>query len=262
MEIQYLNTSNDLLFSVNPQAAHDLWIISDYDSSEKMFRFHQLRDTAKADDYYANWYIFRNFDIYTHTSTATGFQLSQIINSVISMLNSYRRLPHSLVIIMGEKLMHDKLLQIDDVEQVLAALCKKVLRAIECWMEKVPFKVLPQTKPRIYITKPLPKPESFYQGNLKEKFAKFASVRRSFNTSLVKVVQQFGIGFINVGINQTDHTYFKRTQSNNKFALTDKGLIAYWEGISNALEKLATVRIPDKNNSATTIQLKVKKAYQ
>lgn len=132
MGIQCSSISNDKQFSfsviaVNPQAQNDLWIVSDYECSDRMFRFHQMKTQAKTDDSYATWFMFRQYDIFTHTAMSTGEQLTQILNAVTAMLNSYRRLPAVLVILMGEKLMYDKRLLSDDLELVLHGLCRKVI---------------------------------------------------------------------------------------------------------------------------------------
>lgn len=229
------------LIVVNPQARSDLWIISDFDCSDRMYRFHKIKEISKSEDSYAAWYMFKHFDIFTHTATSSGLQLTQIINAMISMLNTYRRLPAKVIILMSERLMMDRLLQQTHLKEVLAGLCRQVIRAIEIWMDKVPSKVLPKDKTQIYITKPLPKPEVFYDSAM-DLFRKFATIRRNYNSTLVATVKRFGIGFINVGINQDDGQYFKRTTHANRFDLTDKGLLAYWEGINNALEKLAENR--------------------
>lgn len=215
-----------------------MWIISDYDSSDKMMRFHQLKQMAKTDSCYAEWFMFNNYDIFTHTSTNTGLQTTQILNALTSMLNSYRRLPAIIVVVMGDKLMHDKVLLEQDLGDVLHNLCKRLIRQVESWLEKIPAKAIPDRKPQIYITKPLPKPEGFF-GDSKEKFRNFASARKIYNSKLVAAVKQFGIGFINVGITQEDTAYFKKGLETGKFLLTDKGLLAYWDGVSSALLKLA-----------------------
>lgn len=212
--------------------------MSDYDCSDRMFRFHQIRESSKTDNYYSSWYIFKNFDVFTHTATSTGLQLTQILNGLTSMLNSYRRLPAILVIIMNERLMNDRALLQPDLQEVLRAFCKKLIRLIECWLEKIPSRAKPTKKTQIYITKPLPKPSALVQ-NI-EKLKSFSSIRREFNTILVSVVKEYGIGFVNVGITQEDGSFFiKANNAKYQFTLSKQGLDAYWSGLSSALSNLA-----------------------
>lgn len=218
-----------------------------------MFRLHQLKDLSKTDNYYGDWHIFKNYDVYTHMSTATGLQITQLLNGLISILNSYRRLPAAIVLIMSEKLMLDKVLKPEHLQDVLRCLCRKSLRAIECYMEKVPAKALPLQKTKLYITKPLPQPASFFVGN-NEKLKHFASMRRAYNTMLVSVVKEFGIGFINVGINQEDGTLFKSTSEKHRFALNETGLNSYWLGVSNALDKLEELTNTTRHSSTNALR--------
>lgn len=212
-----------------------------------MFRFHQIKEQAKSDDYYSSWYVFNSYDVFTHTATATGLQLTQILNGITSMLNSYRRLPTILVIIMGERLMYDKHLQRDELQDVLRSFCKKIIRLIECWLDKVPSKARPIRKPQIYITKPLPKPSALITST--ERIREYASIRRQYNTKLVHTVKEFGIGFINVGINQEDGAFFKETSHRHIFQLSKDGLNAYWMGVSAALANLAELFTDHSNNN-------------
>lgn len=245
-EIPFTNISSDssmfLSLAVNPQARQDLWIVADADSSDKMFRFHQIKELSKTEKHYGNWYIFRNFDVFSHTSTATALQLTQIINAVIAMLNSYRRLPAILLIVMSENLMHDKLLSAHDLRAALRTLCRTIIQTVESWIDGLPLRAKPIQKTQIYITKPLPKPSSYLRSK-PELIAKFASIRKEFNTALVDVVREFGIGFVNTTINQEDGVFFKSTTNPTKFALSQKGLDAYWTGLNNALENLAALSL-------------------
>lgn len=236
------------LLAVNPQARRDLWILADADSSDLMFRFQQIRDTAKTDTYYSSWFMFDNFDIFSHTSTSTGMQITQILNALISMLNSYRRLPAVIVIVMSERLMYDSALKISDTREVLRSLCRQLVRCIESWLDQVPSKAKPTEKTRIYITKLLPKPSAYFTKEI-DKLKFFSSIRREYNTALVAAVKEFGIGFINVGINQEDGLFFKRAKRHDDFNLSDKGLVAFWTGVSTALHNLNGMTQIDKQHT-------------
>lgn len=153
------------------------------------------------------------------------------------MLNSYRRLPAVIIFVMSDRLMHDNSLLISDTKEILRFLCKQIVQSIESWIDQVPSKAMPSEKTQIYITKPLPKPSAYFVNDLQTQ-KNFSTIRREYNTVLVAAVKEYGIGFINAGINQEDGQFFKRGKRHNDFALTDKGLVAFWLGVSNALQNL------------------------
>lgn len=241
-----------ILIAVNPQASADIWILGDANSTDKMFRLHQIREQAKTNEQYQAWFTFSNFDVFMHTAIDTGFLVTQIQNALISMLNSHRRLPSVILICMSDRLMHDKVLQHQDIAHELDGLCRNILRLLESWMDSVHYKVLPTSKPQIYITKPIPKQAKYFANNDKL-LAKFGAIRRDYNNILVSTVKKHGIGFINVGITAQDGHLFNTTKWNNRFALNDKGLKTFWIGVDNTLQKLSTITQECKNSGTVNV---------
>lgn len=114
---------------------------------------------------------------------------------------------------------------------------------ISNWMAALPPKARPDRMPRIYITKPLPIPQRFFQTRQKY-FETLVKERKLYIAELVKAVKSAHIGFINANLTHEDGDMFERIapsfpRHSEKFILNPKGLTLFWKNISQNLYNLA-----------------------
>lgn len=205
------------------------------------------------------WYCFYNFDSQTRVSEKDASPVKEILSSLVYMLNNYRRLPHTIIILLGNKLMMDKTLNQSNkqMHRVLMVMGQRIVKLVATWIDDIPSKCLPIDKPQIFITKPLPQPQAFFISKPKS-FDKLTTIRKAYNDQLVSAVKDSGIGFINVKITQEDSDYFSRnTHSSHNFVLNDKGLHAYWHNISATLDHLHSLPLNRKHHRSEDLRLKL-----
>lgn len=234
-----------LVFVVKPLANHDLWIIADYQNHDKIQEFTALKNAATRSPELSAMHIIYNYDSYCQPSNDMGNCLQQILNSLSALLSKQKRLPHTVLICMGDQLLKDRQLMKDlsQVNRVLTTLSKKIVQNISDWYAALPPKAKPERLPRIYITKPLPIPIRFYQTRL-EQFDNLVHQRKKYIAELVKAVKVAKVGFINSNLTQDDGELFERITTRypkfeEKFILNPKGLRQYWSNVSQNLYNLA-----------------------
>lgn len=239
-------------------ARQEIWLIADNSSADKMVKLHQLKNLSSTDMAIGQWYLFSNFDIFTQTAKCIGNAFNQLENCLLKSMNERPRPPHSVVFILGDEFMDDKKLSLvpENLHQVLYRMVKQLKRRIEEYVDQLPGKAKPLSSIKIFITKPMPKPEKFFKNRM-HVFQKLARVRHMYNDKFVTVIQALNINFINPGIQPTNARAFFRTTVGNreKFVLTPEGLEQFWYSLSISLEKLHRGQlgqaIPD-NSTATT----------
>lgn len=222
-------------------ARHEIWIISDNDGADKMLKFHQLKNLADTDLAIRQWYLFAHFDTYTQTAKSTGNAFSQLENCLLKTMQERPRPPHSIVFILGDEFLDDRKLSQnpDHLYYVLHKMAKQLKRQVLEYVDKLPDKAKPMSNIRLFITKPLPKPEKFFKNRM-HIFQKLAKARHTYNDKLIAVVHGLNMNFINPRIQPTNGRAFVRTRINNrdKFILTPEGLHQFWYSLSASLEKL------------------------
>lgn len=206
-------------------ACNDLWIIADYQNHDKLQELFALRNSATRKPEVAAMHIFYNFDIYVQQAQDIGSPLKQLLDGLINLLGKRKRLPHTILLCMGDQLLNDSILakDLDQIFRVLSTFSKKVVQLISNWLAALPHKAKPDRMPRIYITKPLPVPEKYYQSRQKL-FENLVKTRKQYNSELVKAVKSAHIGFINSNLTHEDGYLFERITTNypkptEKFAL-------------------------------------------
>lgn len=207
-------------------------------------------------------HIFYNYDNYTYQAKNIGSSLQQLINGLMNLLGRQNRLPHSLIMCMGDQLLKDRTLMNDlnQVNRVLATFSRRIVQIISNWIAALPPKAKPERMPRIYITKPLPVPQKYFNGRTPT-FERLVNERKLYIAELVKAVKKAHIGFINSNLTHDDGDYFERITTTypkftEKFTLNPKGLSAYWKNISQNLYNLAwdaaSHNIPTAANELTS----------
>lgn len=242
-------------------ARHDLWIISDHQNHDKLQELSALRNSSTSHPEIAAMHIFCNFDIYVQHSQDAGPSIKQLLDGLVHLLGRKKRLPHSIVFCMGDQLLADRVLMKDlnQVYRVLADFSKRVIQMVSNWMSALPSKAKPDRLPRIYITKPLPIPERYFQSRQKY-FEALVRERKLYIAELVKAVKSVHIGFINANLTHEDGEFFERItstypRSTEKFILNPKGLLQYWKNISQNLYNLAwDAAVSNKKQNETTNQ--------
>lgn len=228
------------LIAVNPLARHELWIISDSDSADKMLRLHELRNLASTDKNFEQWYIFKNFDLFTQTPKPFVNALVELEMGLHKTLQTRKRLPHSIVFILGDSLLEDdKLNQYQlHLRQVLSEMCKQLKKQMVKWITLLPHKATPTHNVQFFINKPIPKPEAPYlRLNNMDTFQSMSTRRNVYNSQLIKAVHDQGFKFINPGISSKDAKLFEHVKSNT-YKLSPQGLTVFWETLSDSLDKL------------------------
>lgn len=243
-------------------ARHEIWIIADNDSADKMLKFHQLKNLSMTDEETAKWYIFAAFDTFTQTAKSIGNAFQQLECGLLKSLEERPRPPHSIIFLLGDSFMNDNKLCLNtsNLEAVLYAMLKQLKRVVWTYIDSIPNKAKPTNDVRLYVLKPLPKPERFFKGK-GQLLALFAKRRHVYNNKLINVLHELGMQFINAGINQSDgHAFIKipakqHGSSRDKFILSPHGLNIYWRTISESLAKLHRVTQDDISFAASTSTL-------
>lgn len=242
-------------------ANNDLWIITDYQNHDKIQELNAMKNAVTKRPEIAAMHIFYNFDIFSQQASDIGSSMHQILDGLTILLSKQKRLPHTMLICMGDQLLTDRDLMKDmnQVQRVLSIFCKRIVQLISNWISGLPPKAKPERLPRIYITKPLPIPEKFFQGRIKY-LEKLINERKNYISELVKAVKSAHIGFINSNLTINDGDMFERitSQHNNrseKVILNPKGLTQYWKSISQNLYNLAwdaATAFANKTNEETS----------
>lgn len=221
-----------------------MWIIADHDSADKMVKFHQLKNLSMTDDQTAQWYIFAAFDTFTQTASNIGNVFQQLERGLLKTIAERPRVPHSIIFILGDSLLDDFQLMWNpfNLEAVLRAMFKQLNRVTQIYMDTIPGKAKPLTEIKLYVNKPLPKPERFFR-NKQMEYNQVAQRRHTYNDKLVLVLREFGISFINPGISPADGQAFIKIQATrsskaDRFILSPQGLTLFWKSISEGLAKL------------------------
>lgn len=246
------------VFAVKPMARKELWILADADNAGKMVKFHELKATSDTDKNIADWYIFKNFDIFTVTAQSVGNTLSQTENSLIAALNTRNRLPNIIMILMGDQLLADKQLMAVPryLRQIFDDIFGRCQKHVRQWMSFLPPKAQPFYQPKFMVVKPLPKPERQFQGR-EELYQELLTQRKAYNDQLVPALHKANMQFVNVGITHMDSEAFIRIGhiQDANFKLSPKGLRRYWEQASEAIAKLncglGAVNLDESNKGAT-----------
>lgn len=243
-------------------ACNDVWIVTDFQNFDKLQELNALRNSATKRPEIAAWHIFHNYDIFSHQGQDEGNSLYQLIDGISTLLTKRKRLPHTLLICMGDQLLQDEELMqdLDQINRIIAAFSRKIVRMISNWMAALPHKAKPERMPRIYITKPLPVPQKFFQTRQRV-FEKKIRDRKLYIAELVKAVKAAHIGFINANITHDDGELFEQVTSAKhkgceKFVLNPRDLTTYWKNISQNLYNLAWdatahTRTADENSQET-----------
>lgn len=225
---------------MNPLARQEIWIIADADSADKMLKFHELRNLAATHKNFEQWYLFKNFDIFTQSASHYGNALIELELGLNKTLSVRKRAPHSIILLIGDSILEDDILSScpGNVRHVLSEVCNQVKRMMQKWISFLPAKAKPLHDVQFFINKPLPKPESpFLRWNAMDTFHALAGKRNQYNTQLIKVVHDHGFKFINPGISSKDGDLFELIK-NNTFRLSPRGMTAFWECLSSSVDKL------------------------
>lgn len=223
-------------------ARHEIWIIADNDSADKMLKLHQLKNVAPSDADISQWYLFSAFDIFTQTAKAVGNCFQQLERGLLKTMQERPRVPHSIIFILGDSLLEDAELcwNPNNLAMVLHSMFKQLKRQMYNFIDMLPQKARPITEVQFFTTKALPKPEKFYRNRIKT-FYNMARARHAYNDKLVKSLRELGMNFINPGISANEPHLFTRitlTLKKEKFKLNENGLHAYWQSISSTLYNL------------------------
>lgn len=254
---RFLTIYATLYIAVNPMARQDLWIIADADSADKMLKLHELRNLASTDKDIELWYMFKHFDILSQSAAHYGNSLIELETGLNKMLSVKKRPPHSIVFLIGNSILNDELLTRcpSHLRHVLSELCRQLKRMMQKWVSFLPNKAKPLQDVQFFINKPLPKPESPYmRWNAMDKYQALAAARNSYNTQLIRAVHDQGFKFLNPGISSKDADLFDHIK-HNSFKLTPKGLTAFWESISDSLDKLHTNKITASSNAPQALDI-------
>lgn len=226
-------------------ACNDLWIIADHQNHDKIQELFALKNSAAKKPEISAMHIFFNFDVIIHQAQDMGSSLKQLLDGLAILLGKRKRLPHTILLCMGDELLKDRTLMKDfnQVYRVLVTFSKKIVQSISNWTAALPPKAKPDRMPRIYITKPLPVPDKFFQ-NRQKLFDILVKERKSYITELVRAVKSLHIGFINANLTHEDGNLFERITTSyprhtEKFILNPNGLRQYWKNISQNLYNLA-----------------------
>lgn len=223
-------------------AREDIWIIADNDSADKMVKLHQLKNLASTDLAVGQWYIFSHFDIFTQTAKPMGNIFQQIERGLLNAMRERVRPPTSIVFLIGDSLLNDEKLSFNsqNLYIVLHSIFKQLKNQVRNYTELLPWKTRPIKDIRLFVNKPLPKPEKFFKHRQSE-LLKAAKARHIYNDKLVAALRQLNMNFINPGIHQANARAFNRTTTmdgRESFILTPDGLHQYWYSLSAGLEKL------------------------
>lgn len=223
-------------------ARQELWIIADNDNADKTLKLHQLKGLSTSEITIASWYIFSSFDITTQTSKAIGNAFQQIENGLLKTMSERPRLPHSIIILLGDSFLNDTKLcyNPNNLFEVLHCMFRQLKRQVLKFTELLPQKAKPIQDIKFFVTKPLPKPERFFRSRMYA-FHKLSKQRHTYNDQFIKALHAAGMSFINAGISTKDGNLFNKTTSatgRENFILSLEGLRTYWESISWSLEKL------------------------
>lgn len=207
-----------------------------------MVKFHQLKNLAATDLALAQWYIFANFDTFTQTAKCNGNAFQQLESALLKTFKERIRPPTLIVFLLGDSLLDDSILNFNanNLYQVLFTMCKQLKRQVANYIEALPNKAKPLKPVRLFVTKPLPKPESFF-GSRTDKLQQLAKKRHTYNNKLVSALQHLDISFINPGIQSSNSRAFSRIRdgsNKDKFKLTPEGLEQFWYSLSTSLQKL------------------------
>lgn len=229
-------------------AREEIWIIADSDNADKTLKLHQLKNLAVSDIRIEKWYLFSAFDIVTQTAKPIGNAFQQIENGLLKTMGERPRLPHSVIVLLGDSFLDDRKLHLNKnyLFDVLHHLFRQLKRQIDKLTELLPQKARPIKEVQFFITKPLPKPERYFKGRL-HIFQKLAKTRHAYNDQFIKALRGAGMSFINPGISSKDGHYFTKVTASwgkEKFILTPDGLAAYWESISKSLHTLHETKQP------------------
>lgn len=263
MALQYYQTQIDymslkcskLYFTANIIAREEIWIIADNDSADKMIKFHQLKNLTSSDLVLAQWYIFASFDIYTQTASSIGNAFQQLERGLLKTMEERIRPPHSIIFILGDSLLDDKQLNFvpENLFAVLSRMLRQLKQQVNNYVELLPGKAKPLKEIKLFVTKPLPKPENLFRGRAME-LMRLAKNRHAYNQKLVGAIQQHHWNFLNPGIQPTNGRAFQKlkdSKGKDKYTLTLDGLHQYWYAINTGLEKLHKGLIGCKDNKDT-----------
>lgn len=230
-----------LNFTVNIMARNEMWIIADNDSADKMVKFHQIKNLAASDARIQKWYIFCAFDTYTQTAKDIGNVFQQLERGLLKTMTERPRAPHSIIFLLGDALLDDKKLGYNskNLRDVLMQMCKQLKRTTMTYVDMLPAKAQPLSEIKLFITKPLPKPEALLKH--KGQVHRLAKQRHCYNNQLIPVLKELGISFLNPGIAASDTRAFQAVKDKNgrdKFLLSPQGLHQFWDSISTSIQKL------------------------
>lgn len=178
-------------------ARDEIWLIADNDSADKMVKFHQLRNLASTDMALGQWYIFSCFDTFTQTAKCIGNAFSQLENCLLKTMSERPRPPHSIVFILGDEFMNDRKLctNPDNLAKLLFRMLKQLKRQVQVYTEQLPVKARPLKDIRLFVTKPLPKPEKFFKNRM-HVFQRLAKARHVYNDKLIAALHGLNMNFI------------------------------------------------------------------
>lgn len=198
---QIYGNGNCFLFAARIMAQEEVWIIADNDSTDKMVKFHQLKNLVSLDLALAQWYLFANFDTYTQTASATGNAFQQLERGLLNAMRERDGTPHSILFILGDSFLEDEKLLYNpqNLYTVLLAMCKQLRNQVRNYTEILPTKTQPLQEIKLFVTKPLPRPEQFFK-NRQHVYQQASKARHLYNNKLVAALHALNMNFINPGI--------------------------------------------------------------
>lgn len=237
--------------SANIMARNEIWIIADNDNADKMVKFHQLKNMTTSDLVLAQWYIFTSFDIFTQTATSIGNAYQQLERGLLKTMQERPRPPHSIIFLLGDSFLDDRTLATvpNNLFIVLNQMMKQIRRQVDSYADMLPDKAKPIKEIKMFVTKPLTKPERFFKSRQAD-LQRLTRARHTYNEKLILALQQNNMNFLNPGIQSTNGRAFQRIKNNkgtDKYMLTPEGLHQYWYALSSSLRKLHRGTIGNKD---------------
>lgn len=207
-----------------------------------MVKFHQLKNLAATDLALGQWHLFSNYDTFTQTAQDIGNSFQQLERGLLKTMRERNRTPCSILLLLGDSLLEDEKLLYNpqNLFTVLHSMFKQLKSQVKTYVDLLPDKAKPLNDIRIFVTKPLPKPEKFYKNRAAE-LHRLAKVRHTYNDKLIGALHGLDMNFLNPGIQSSNGRAFHRIKTpghKEHFLLTPEGLHQYWYSLSSGIEKM------------------------
>lgn len=179
-------------------------------------------------------YLYSEYDpqIYYPKLLAKESFAAQIRMQLYTAFEEHNKLPAVIVIILGNKDLHQKVFNPEGTRKVWGELFKLIDRAIKQRKEDLPAKAKVDDEPRVFTTNLFPKYKE-HNEQLDSMRETFKTKRRRFNGLLPQISQKYGFGVLPINGIIPDQSEFFVTATG---VLSGLGLKEFWTSVSKELK--------------------------